>query len=438
MCAVRLAGGKGEGEPVKVQTATIENFKRLRFVELKPEGELVVIGGRNGQGKTSVLDALAAALSGSKPKIPMPVRKGAERAEIVVETDNGLRIVQRYTERGTYSLRVTAADGAEYSAGATFLERFYSSLSFDPLAFVRADGKRQVATLARLTGLTETLDQMDSIRARLFEERTAVNRQVRDIEGRARGDEDFAGVPDEPIDVAGLLEKQGEAIRHNEAIEAKRAQLATRRVRKDAADRAVTVAESRFEEARKALKAAEAEQEQAGQAVAAAAAELEAAGQPVDATELVAEVNRGIALNTRVRMKAERRKIEADLAAAKAEAERLTYEIGNLDADREQAIAKAEYPVPGLAFTADGVTLSGIPLEQASSAEQLRVAVGIGLALNPELRVLLIRDGSLLDDDSLAVLQEMAEKHDVQMFIERVGVAGASVVIEDGEIAGNG
>ena len=99
-------------------------------------------------------------------------------------------------------------------------------------------------------------------------------------------------------------------------------------------------------------------------------------------------------------------------------------------------ISKAAYPVAGLGFDQlGGVTFNGLPFSQASTAEQLRVSVAIGLALNPQLRVLLIRDGSLLDDDSMKMVAKMAAKADAQVWIERVEIDGqVSVVIEDGAI----
>ena len=59
----------------------------------------------------------------------------------------------------------------------------------------------------------------------------------------------------------------------------------------------------------------------------------------------------------------------------------------------------------------------------------------MGLALNPTLRVLLIRDGSLLDDDSMRLIAEMAAKADAQVWLERVGEGDKSaIIIEDGQI----
>ena len=88
-----------------------------------------------------------------------------------------------------------------------------------------------------------------------------------------------------------------------------------------------------------------------------------------------------------------------------------------------------------IGFGDEGVTFNGLPIEQASSAEQTRVAVAIGLAANPELPVVLIRDGSLLDEDSLAAVAKQAAERGAQVWIERVGDGKeCSVIIEDGEV----
>ena len=62
------------------------------------------------------------------------------------------------------------------------------------------------------------------------------------------------------------------------------------------------------------------------------------------------------------------------------------------------------------------------------------------MALNPELRVLRIEEGSVLDSDNLAELEDIAEENDYHIWLERVSENGdVSVIIEDGEIKkGNG
>jgi energy-coupling factor transporter ATP-binding protein EcfA2 len=430
---------------VKVQAFTAENWKRLKVVHFEPEGELIVVGGRNGQGKTSVLDALASALSGSKPGIRKPVREGEERAEIEVITDTGLRIVQRFSDRGTYSITVTSADGAEYKAAATFLERFHSSLSFDPLAFVRAEGKRQVATLARLTGLEDRLTALKASREAKFSERADVNREVRRLENGIAS-LPVAAVP-EPVDVDALLAEHGRINEHHANL----AELD--RVVTEAAGahaRAVTWANSTTDSVdrlRMQLKAAEevlAETQtlvaSTDQALTDAKAARAESGEPqtVRAAEISRLISEASTINQARAEQDRAAEARAVLAAERDKAEALSYQISEIDTEAELATARATYPITGLGFDADGVTFNGLPLDQASSAEQLKVAVAIGLALNPELRVMLIRDGSLLDDDSLAILDEMATAHDCQMFVERVGIAGATIVIEDGEVMPRG
>jgi hypothetical protein len=93
-------------------------------------------------------------------------------------------------------------------------------------------------------------------------------------------------------------------------------------------------------------------------------------------------------------------------------------------------------PVEGLGFDTDGVTFNGIPLAQVSAAERLRVSVAMAMSLNPTVRVIRITDGSLLDSDNMAIIADLADTNDFQVWIERVDETGdVGIVIEDGVIA---
>lgn len=98
-------------------------------------------------------------------------------------------------------------------------------------------------------------------------------------------------------------------------------------------------------------------------------------------------------------------------------------------------LEEASFPVVGLGFDEDGVTFEGVPLDQASQAQRVRVSVAMGIAMNPELRVLLVRDASLLDDESMGMIAQMAEDADAQLWLERVGDGDAgAIIIEDGAV----
>jgi hypothetical protein len=57
------------------------------------------------------------------------------------------------------------------------------------------------------------------------------------------------------------------------------------------------------------------------------------------------------------------------------------------------------------------------------------------MAGSPKLPVVLIRDGSLLDEDGLRLVAEMADARGAQVWIERVSNAGnIGIVLEDGYV----
>lgn len=63
---------------IKINALEIENVKRVKAVAFEPtENGLTIIGGRNGQGKTSVLDSIAWALGGGKFEPSEPRREGS-------------------------------------------------------------------------------------------------------------------------------------------------------------------------------------------------------------------------------------------------------------------------------------------------------------------------------------------------------------------------
>jgi hypothetical protein len=146
----------------------------------------------------------------------------------------------------------------------------------------------------------------------------------------------------------------------------------------------------------------------------------------------VESVNRGVRQN---KHHAELEQQAIDLVN---KADYLTDRINDIDAQKESLLKAAKFPVDGLSFGADGVLLNGLPLEQACTADRIRLSVAMGLALNPKLRVMLIREGSLLfnDETGLKLIAEMAQAADAQVWVERVSLGEeCSVIIEDGNVA---
>ncbi len=401
-----------------------ENVKRLRAVRIAPKGNAVVIGGRNAQGKSSVLDAIQAALGGKGAAPAEPLRRGADRGHVVLELDD-LVVKRTFTEGGGSQLVVTTKDGAKHAAPQTILDKLVGELSFDPLRFTRMEPKEQVATLRALGGLD--FSALDAQRAKAFAERTEVGRELKRTGAMLEQSPHHDGAPAAEVSMVDLLAELETRRGQNRANKADRDKLEAMRSRaKSMVDR-IEQLERELAAAKEELAKAQAE----GKVFAGQVAALIDA----DEAELVERIRTAEQTNAKVRANAARDKLEEEMQRLAEQQTDLTASIEAIDEDKREQLAAAKFAVPGLAFDEHGVTLNGLPFEQASSAEQLRVSVAIGLAMNPKLKVLLIRDGALLDDDSLAAVAAQAAEADAQLWIERVGTDGApTVVIEDGEV----
>jgi hypothetical protein len=113
-----------------------------------------------------------------------------------------------------------------------------------------------------------------------------------------------------------------------------------------------------------------------------------------------------------------------------------TTTIEEVDKTKQELLETVKFPIPGLGLSEEGVTYNGVPFEQASTSEQLRISVAIGIALNPTLKVLLVRNGNALDKDSMLNVAEQAHNADAQVWMEYVtDEAGkVAVMIEDGTV----
>lgn len=410
---------------MKIIHLTAENVKRLKAVSIDPDPTMQVVGGRNAQGKTSVLDAIWLALGGGKAAkgTSRPIRDGEKKATVTLDLGD-LTVTRTWTPSGS-QLRVESADGARYPSPQAILDRLVGGLSFDPLAFTRLPAREQRDALLDLVHLPVDVDALDRERAALYEQRTALGREAKAL-GDTPVDE---SLPVEEVSTPALLAALEEAQEHN-------------RVRQDAATDVLTCQEGVQQAVREVkdltARLADAKKDLAdsGAALNRAEARLAALAPEQDTTSLREQIAEADERNRAIRANNEARSRAARVDRMREEYRHLTDQITGIDEVKATALADAEFPVDGLGFDADGVTYQGIPFSQASSAEQIRVSVAMAMALNPELRVLRIMDGSLLDEEAMAAIREQVASADFQCWVERVGDADeGAVVIEDGEVA---
>lgn len=410
--------------PSRIIALTASNFKRLKAVTITPEGDIVQVTGPNGAGKSSVLDAIQAALGGTRLAPSEPIRRGQKTAEIVLDLGD-LKVERTFKAGSNPTLVVTTAEGAKLPSPQAVLDKLTGALTFDPLAFTRLDAKAQADTLRKIAGLDFT--KQDAQRRQLYEDRTGINRQIKALEPRIAACP-LVVAPDEEVSAADIATRLNLALQHKGRNEALRRQHADEQARQNRANDAVTRAEE-------TLRLALAEQEAADKSVAALERTLASLSEP-DVASIQAEMAKVDETNNKVRQKRERQRLRGELEQLQTQVADIESKMQAIDEAKAQAIAAANLPIPGLGIDDEGVTLDGLPFAQASSAQQLRASVAIGFAHKPQLRVMLVREGSLLDSEGMKLLGAIAAEYDAQVWVEKVTDGEPiGVVIEDGEVA---
>lgn len=425
-----------EAKNLRIIQLKAENFKRLRAVEIKPaaDGSLVMITGRNGQGKSSVLDAILAALGGARSLPDVPIRSGARESKITI--DLGEIIVTRVIKsKGAPELHVKAATGTQYQSPQTLLDALIGKISFDPLAFMRLDRQKQVKQLQAVVNLGFDPAAMDAEKSALDGQFTEAGREVDKYRG-ALAAMASPTVPPGTAEVSatemienfrvasGLHGNFHHAQRSIDALQERDTNLSGKQETLRAEIAGLTAK----------LEALAVERSRLGETLREELAALEtlAADLP-DLDAIQGEMNTVESRNRAIREAQAYYTTEQQLEAAEAERARLKAARETHDVRRDELIGQAQMPVDGLGFDSDGLTLNGIPLEQASASEQLRVSLAIAMAANPKLRVITIRDGSLLDSQALAAIEQQAADQGYQLWVEQVDESGETgVVIEDG------
>lgn len=421
--------------PLHIVRLQAENYKRLVAVDISPDGNIVTLSGRNAQGKSSVLDAIFAALAGGEASraTKQPIRDGQDVA--VVRLDLGAYIVtRRWTDDDAGSLTVETpptADGRKqkYSSPQKLLDDLVGKRTFDPLAFTRMTAAEQVATLVATVELPFDPAQLDRERAGVFDQRTEINRTVKQLEGQLAGlTAPTDSTPEVEVSAADVIREFDLAREHNTSIDNTMRTLEVLQSNVEAALQGVADLEAQLIEARENAERAKAAHE-------AKLAEFKAGAERIDTAEISERLQKVEQTNAAIRAGQEYRRVAAQLAAKREEAARFTLELQAIDKRKSDALAAVKFPVDGLSFDESGVLFNGIPFSQASAAEQLRVSAALAMASNPQLRILQVRDGSLLDSDSLKVLEQLAEENSYQVWVEVVGDdESMGIVIEDGSV----
>ena len=463
---------------MKILELRSENFKKIKAIDITPKEDVVIISGKNAQGKSSVLDSIWAALT-SKAIPEKPIREGEKKAEI--ELNLGKLIIRRtFTEKGDY-LTVTNVDGARFPSPQKMLDEFVGDLSFDPLEFMKLKEKEQKDLLLKIvnfvmsTGDLEAvglrtaipdkpLEFLNNLRLEFYQQRTIINRDLLNVEEQLKATPKLE--PTEKVSVKELFEKKQDLQRIKEDITTKEAENKTRELEIKQLDEQINKEET---ELKNYIQRKEKEIEEYIAAQKKALEEYNNAKRfelqnlenrkivvtdnlKITQEKIKQEISRNPELdrdiegidkhlqeadetNEKATLYEKRVKLENDHDRIKQESDDLSRKLAKLDEIKTKIVSSATMPIQGLSFDGETIAYQGIPLSQTSLSEQLKVSLAIAMALNPKLRVIRISDGSLLDTENMEILKELAKEKDYQIWCEVVDETGkVGFYIEEGVI----
>ncbi len=402
-------------KPQHILALSAENVKRISVVKIdlkNPTGN-VVLTGANGQGKSSVLEAIIMALRGKEAFIEKPIREGADRGSVVLTTEDFV-VKRRFQAGGGNFLEVTnREDAAIHRRPQEILDAMINTIGFDPIEFAQMESKEQAKLLLKICPTELDLEQNKAAQNEVQIRRRDINRDIERLEAKI-GTFQYIGPEEQLVSIAALT-KEISDVRMQQDAQSK-------------AENSIKVAEQKLASTNNTIQTLEAQLVDAKNRKAEIEKFIESNRAKIDKTDhsaKIKELSESLAAaeetNERVRKyKAQMENVTA-LSELKAKAERDTNELKALIQKREAALKSIKFPVEGLVINDQGVVnFNGNPLSQCSTAEQIRVGVALAAASNPRLKVAFIKHGSLLDSNSIKLVAEIAQKYDMQVWIERV------------------
>jgi len=374
------------GESIKINSFELENVKRVKAVSYEPSPNgLTIIGGKNGQGKTSILDAIAWTLGGAKFEPSSAVRDGSYNPpKLEVKLSNGL-VVTRSGNSST--LKVVDPEGKK--SGQRILDGFIGQLALDLPKFMEMSDKEKANELLKLLGVEDELNKLEGKHQEVYAKRHSIGQIATQKDKYAKELVGYDDVPLEPISASELIQQQ-------QAILLKNAENQKKRNNVSAIQAQMVTINNLVDETQKKLEELQAKQAQLAE--------------------------------------------DYDIAttAAKSDYDNLTGELEAIREDKNKLLESVQMPLLGLSIQ-DGVLIyNDRQWDCMSGAEQLKVATAIVRALNPKCGFVLMDKLEQMDVDTMKEFGAWLESEGLQVIATRVtnNQDECSIIIEDGHIKG--
>lgn len=411
-------------EPIKISSLRLENVKRVRAVQMEPTADgLTIIGGRNGQGKTSVLDAIAWALGGDKYKPSSAHRDGSTLyPDLEVRLSNGL-MVQRKGKAST----LTVTDSTGKRAGQTLLNEFVSQFAIDLPKFLEASDKDKAETLLQIIGVGPQLHELETQENTAYNQRRYIGQEADRKRKYAAEMPWYDGVPEAPVSAGELIQRQQAILLknvENQKLRMQKEEIASKWLHQQ---NVVNDLAMRLEAAKKYCEELEKSLDIAGNA----------ADYLVDEStaELEADIQRVDDINRQVRANLDKQKADEDARNIQNQYDALTVKIEEIRQAKNDLLNGAQLPLPGLTVQNGVLLYNGKAWDCMSGSEQLIVGASIAAAIKPECGFVLLDKLEQLDRDTLDSFGAWLADHHLQAIATRVSTGEeCTIIIEDGAV----
>jgi DNA repair exonuclease SbcCD ATPase subunit len=415
---------KGILDMIKINKFEIENVKRVKAVRVKPtENGLTVIGGANGQGKTSILDAIAWALGGEKFKPSQAAREGsALPPHLKITMSNGL-IVERAGKNS--ALKVTDPSGEK--AGQMLLDTFIEKLALDLPKFMQSSGKEKANTLLRIIGVEDQLIELEEREKALYQERLTIGRIADQKDKFAKEQPYFPEAPNEPVSAAELIKQQQEILARNGENQRKRDHALELHAERNRLAEKVNTLTEELERYQKQLIQVDHDMNIAYKS----AKDL----QDESTSELEESIANIDEINRKVRANLDKEKAEDDAKAYKDKYKEMSDMLDDVRNEKMDLLNSAKLPLPELSIDGHELTYKGQKWDNMSGSEQLKVATAIIKQLNPECGFVLMDKLEQMDLNTMKEFGSWLEEQSLQVIATRVSTGDeCSIIIEDGYV----
>lgn len=424
-------------KPIKISRVKIRQLMGIEELEFEA-GKLTVIAGGNGSGKTSILEIIGSALSGGTHD-PKMLRLGADKGDVCIELNDGMKILKTITEKGA-SFAMKDADGNEIKKPATFLASILDQISSNPVEFLTAKPKDRARVLLEampieadrnalleitqgidnvVPNALEGLDLIDSVHQAIYDKRTTVNVLARDKEGAAKqlrsaiGDEEpdqIQSMIDSSFETENLANASLKGIQANigaqKLAEVSKLEEAIREIERKAQEEVskllgdiakvqskyTTIHAERTIELRQAIATAKAERTQL---------------QERKTLAVKAQKAREDAL-----------KAEQEAESLKVQSETMTAMLGKIKDYRNSLIANL--PIPGLEVVNGDIFRDGVQFDKLNTAQKVDIAIQIASLRAKGLPIACMDGFECLDPDTWEAFEEAAVQSNLQLFVSRV------------------